>query len=81
MGLLQRQLEENGFYTVGLSNLPGATKRVLPPRTLIVPGPRGQTAGPPHDVGEQRRRVAAALDLISNGREPGMIVQLPSDNA
>lgn len=60
--------------TVGLSNLTSYTRRVLPPRTLMVPPPRGETAGPADDRDEQRRRVRAALELLETLKEPGIIV-------
>lgn len=74
MGLLARYLEDHGLATVTLSNNRTRTSLVRPPRTLTVPGPRGQTAGPPGDRPAQRARVAAALRLLVEAREPGTAV-------
>ncbi|NMP24445.1 hypothetical protein [Sulfobacillus harzensis] len=75
---MQRYLEAHGFTTVGLSNLRRYTQRVFPPRTVLVPGPRGRTAGPAHDRREQRRRVTAALELLATANEPGVVLDLTS---
>lgn len=76
MGLVARYLESRGISTVSLSNLAAASERVKPPRALLVPGPRGQTAGKPHDRAEQRRRVEAALDLLEHAQTGGVLKTL-----
>lgn len=74
MGLLARYIEESGIPTVMLANLQGRTAKIKPPRTLLVPGPRGETAGPPEDRHSQKRRVESGLRLLETVKNPGEIV-------
>lgn len=76
MGLVARAIEAAGVPTVALSNVRGATRRVKPPRSLIVPFPRGETVGPAYAVALQSATVSAALDLLVTAREPGTMRDL-----
>lgn len=75
MGLFARYLEDRGISTVTLSNLRGRSLKVKPPRTLLVPDRRGETAGPPGDRQAQERRVVAALRLLETATEPGTLIE------
>ena len=80
MGLFARYLEEQGFPTTTLSISRGLTRRVLPPRPLLVTNPRGQTVGAAHDRTQQRQRVETALGLLHAVREGGTIVEEQPEN-
>lgn len=58
----------------------GLTRRVLPPRSLLLTNPRGQTVGAPYDRAQQRRRVETALGLLHAVREGGTIVEEQPEN-
>lgn len=75
MGLAARALEEAGIATTSLSNLPGVTRKVKPPRALSMTScPRGETVGPPGDADAQRRAVRAALRLLESDQSAAMLV-------
>ncbi len=52
--------------TVSISLLPEVTRRVQPPRALVVDRPLGYPLGAPHDIDLQKRIVMAALELLAN---------------
>ncbi len=77
MGLVQREIEAAGIPTIGLSNNPGGTERVRPPRWVRVRFPRGATIGEP---GRPDRQLAVLRDVFGallELREPGGHVELP----
>lgn len=53
--------------------------RVLPSRTLLARGPRGQTVAAPHDREGQLRAVRAALALAGRVQGPGALVALDGE--
>ena len=76
MGLIARYLEARGLPTVTLANMRVSIGRVLPSRTLLARGPRGQTVAAPHDGQGQMRAVRAALTLADTVAAPGTLIAL-----
>ena len=64
VGLLQGLLEDSGIATVSLSVLAEVTRKVKPPRALLVPFPLGYPLGKPRDSGLQRKVILQALTLL-----------------
>ncbi|HET7876316.1 MAG TPA: hypothetical protein VFN71_12430 [Methylomirabilota bacterium] len=64
---MQREIEAWGIPTISLSNNPGATKRVNPPRWAHVRFPRGSMLGEPGNrdkqIGVLRDTLAALADI------------------
>jgi hypothetical protein len=69
VGLIQSVIERAGIPTVSVSNLPEVTRRVDPPRVLLVDRPLGYPLGAPHDAALQTRILTAALALLSGPPE------------
>lgn len=67
MGLVARELERRGIATVTLSMLEEVTRKVKPPRTLLVPFGWGQPLGPPGEAELHRRVARAALAMLEEG--------------
>lgn len=57
-------MEKAGIPTVSISLLAGVTRRVKPPRALVVDRPLGYPFGEPHNPGLQKRIMLAALALL-----------------
>lgn len=69
VGLIQSVIERAGIATVSVSNLEQVTRRVDPPRVLLVDRPLGYPLGAPHDAPLQTRIISAALALLSGPTE------------
>ena len=65
VGLIQGLLEDSGIATVSLSVLEEVTRKVKPPRALLVPFPLGYPLGKPRDSGLQRKVILQALTLLT----------------
>jgi hypothetical protein len=65
VSLVQVELERRGIVTVSLSVMPDVTRRLAPPRALVVDAPLGAVMGPPHDVDAQTARLRRMLALTS----------------
>lgn len=65
MGLLARALELNNIATTTTSWNAGILRVVLPPRGTITGLNRGATLGKPGDHAQQRRILAATMDLLA----------------
>lgn len=63
-GLLQSIIEKEGIPTVSISLLVDVTKRVEPPRALIIDRPLGYPLGEPNNPELQKRIMQAAFDLL-----------------
>ncbi len=74
MGLVARELERRGIATVCLGMLEEVTRKVNPPRTLLVPFGWGRPLGPVGEAGTHRAVARAALALLAEGDE-GPIVR------
>ena len=70
VGLIQGVLEEAGISSVSISQLQEVTRKVKPPRALLVPYPLGYPLGKPHDPALQRRIVLEALKLLERSDLP-----------
>ncbi len=69
VGLIQSVIERAGIATVSVSNLEQVTRRVDPPRVLLVDRPLGYPLGAPLDAPLQTRIISAALALLSGPAE------------
>ena len=77
MGLVQREIEEAGFSTITLANVPELTASVSVPRLVGIEHPFGQLVGNPGDVETQKAVMRATLAALQNIAEPGGIIHLP----
>lgn len=77
MGLVQRKIEEAGFSTIALSNIPVFTASVGAPRVAAIEYPFGETLGKPGDSAGQMAVVRACLQALVELKEPGTVVHLP----
>lgn len=74
VGLIQRAIEAEGMPTVSISLNREITKKVRPPRALLVDFPLGHPMGNPFDYELQKRILAEALNNLKEIAEPGTIV-------
>ena len=70
VSLVQVELERRGIVTVSLSVLPDVTRRLAPPRALVVHAPLGAVLGAPHDVDTHMARLRRMLALTSRTDVP-----------
>lgn len=67
VSLVQTELERRGIATVSLSVMPDITRRLAPPRALVLDAPLGAVLGAPGDAGAHeavlRRMLALAVRL------------------
>lgn len=68
-------MEGEGIATVCISFVPQISRRVRPPRTLVVRARGGYTLGRPGDAAGERRRLQAALALLESVTEAGTLVE------
>jgi hypothetical protein len=74
---VQREIEAWGIPTVSLSNNPGTTGRVMPPRWVHVRFPRGSMLGEPENHDKQLAVLRGALAALQSITTPGGHVELP----
>ena len=74
---MQREIEAWGIPTISLSNNPGATRRVRPPRWVHVRFPRGSMLGEPGSREKQLAVLTDTLTALGNIETPGGSVELP----
>lgn len=77
MGLAQRAIEEAGFTTITISNIPDLTAAVGVPRLAAVEHPFGRTMGDPGDAERQRGVLRGALEAVAGMTVPGSVRHLP----
>lgn len=77
MGLVQREIEAEGFSTVSLSIIPELTASTNAPRIAGIEHPFGITMGPPGDAAVQRAVLRAALEVVERATKPGEVADLP----
>ncbi|MGE3918576.1 MAG: hypothetical protein AB7F78_23020 [Hyphomicrobiaceae bacterium] len=77
MGLVARVVEASGIPTVCVSTGRDITASVRPPRSYFVNAPMGNPFGAAGDVACQSRILRAALALVAEARQPGLIVDDP----
>jgi hypothetical protein len=76
VGLIQRAIEERGVPTVSVTVARDVTELIKVPRALFVPWPMGHHFGVPFHRELQRRVVLAALALLQNSENPGLMINL-----
>jgi hypothetical protein len=77
VGLLQREIENQGIATVGISIAREITEKVKPPRTYYLRYPFGHALGERHQKAQQFAIFTACLDLLASSTQPGAIVDSP----
>jgi D-proline reductase (dithiol) PrdB len=66
-----------GIPTVGITIVRSYTEAVKPPRSVFLRWPFGHPLGEPFNRAQQRAVLIAALRLLAEASEPGVIVDLP----
>lgn len=79
MGLVCRVVEAAGIPTVCVSTGRDLTALVKPPRSLFVNHPMGNPFGRPHDTEAQSAILRAALHLVAESNEAGVLVDYPTE--
>jgi D-proline reductase (dithiol) PrdB len=74
---VQREVEQQGIATVGISLARRISEQVRPPRTYFLRYPFGHPLGEPFNEPQQRAIVNDALALLETVQEPGTIVDSP----
>jgi hypothetical protein len=77
VGLVQNTIEGAGISTISMSLKPEVTERMNLPRAAYVRFPYGNALGMPGNSEQQREIMKAALRLVAELEEPGLIVKLP----
>ena len=77
MGLVARVVEETGIATVTVSTARDLSLQVMPPRTVFLNHPMGNTFGRRGDVAGQRQILRDALRYLETCTEPGNLIDLP----
>lgn len=77
MGLAQRAIEQAGFASIAVSNIPDLTAAVGVPRLAAIEYPFGRTLGQPGDREGQLAVLRAILQAMIESEEPGSIRHLP----
>ena len=72
VGLIQGLLEDTGIATVSLSVSEEMSRKVRPPRVLLVPFPFGYPLGKPHDPALQRRVILESFGLLQRTDLPAL---------
>jgi D-proline reductase (dithiol) PrdB len=78
-GLLQSIIEKEGIPTVSVSLLLEVTRRVEPPRVIVVDRPLGYPFGEPNHPGLQKRIMQAAFALLPRAVSDPLIVNCPTE--
>ena len=74
VGLVQSVIEKAGIPTVSITLLPEVTRRVRPPRALVVDRPLGYPLGEPDNAMLQKEIIKAAIQLFQQPvSEPIMV--------
>ncbi|HET9476849.1 MAG TPA: hypothetical protein VFP63_05105 [Dehalococcoidia bacterium] len=68
--------EAAGLSTVMVTNMPYWSEKLGVPRTVAVEFPYGHMLGMPNDRETQMTVVQAALSLLAEAREPGIVREL-----
>ena len=64
--MIQRAVEETGISTVSITLLEDITKKVKPPRALLVPYSFGHPLGEPNNPSIQHEIIAETLALLDD---------------
>lgn len=65
VSLVQWELERRGIATVSLSVMADITRKLAPPRALVVDAPLGAPLGPAHDVERHLAVLRRMLSMVS----------------
>ncbi len=76
MGLIQRAIEAEGIPTISISLNLTITKKVKPPRALLVDFPLGHPMGSPFDIELQKQILMKGLKCLKEISTPGAIIDL-----
>jgi len=77
VGLIQREIENAGVPTIGVSIVRIYSEMVKPPRTIYLRWPFGHPFGEPFNKSQQRVVLAEAFRAFSTIQAPGTIIDLP----
>lgn len=77
MGLVCRVVEETGISTVYVSTARDLGEQTKPPRSLFVNHPMGNAFGAPGDTETQFAILRAAMGLVVEAQEAGVLVDAP----
>lgn len=72
-----RAVEEAEITTVCIATGRDLIQQVLPPRSLFVNHPMGNTFGKPGDTATQMQILKLALDLVENAQVGGVLQDVP----
>ncbi len=70
VSLVQVELERRGIVTVSLGVMAEITRKLAPPRALVVPAPLGAVMGPPHDRARHLAVLRRMLTLTARTDVP-----------
>jgi D-proline reductase (dithiol) PrdB len=73
VSLVQAELERRGIVTASLSVMPEVTRRLSPPRALVVDAPLGAPLGPAHDVALHLTVLRRLLRLLGRQDVPLLV--------
>ncbi len=73
VGLIQRAVEAAGISTVSITLIESITKKVKPPRALVVPYGFGYPLGEPNNPELQHAIIAEALTLLEGTAKPPIL--------
>ena len=74
--MIQREIEEVGIPTIGISILRKYTEKIKPPRTIHLRWPFGHPLGEPFNVAQQRAVLIEAFKALYSIDEPGKIIDV-----
>jgi D-proline reductase (dithiol) PrdB len=77
VGLIQREIEQQGIPTIGISIVRRFSEQVRPPRTVFLPWPFGHPLGEPFYQAQQMAVLRAAFEALYAIQRPGEILDLP----
>lgn len=76
MGLIQREIEQTGIATIGISSVRDYSEKVRPPRTVALRWPFGHSLGEPGNRRQQRAVLFEVFRALETIEEPGGIIDL-----
>ena len=71
--MIQRAVEEEGISTVSITLLEDITRKVKPPRVLVVPYHFGHPLGEPNNPELQHAIIAETLSLLQDEETPPIL--------
>ncbi|MGK5091226.1 hypothetical protein WDW89_04315 [Deltaproteobacteria bacterium TL4] len=75
--MVQREIENQGIVTVGISLARKISESVKPPRTYFLRYPFGHALGEAFNEAQQTQIVKDCLEILTSAKEPGTIVDSP----